>query len=246
MSIIALIPARSGSKRIPDKNIRYLGSHPLIAYTIQSATDSSIFESIIVSTDSPQYAEIAEYYGALVPWLRPPQFSTDTSPDREWIEWTLAQYQKIDKLPSHFMILRPTSPFRDASAIRVAWETYETGHWMKMVEPVSQHPYKTWIVEGGDRMTVINMELNLTHQCFHALPTQCLPTMYVQTGALEIRPTSNIEPSRYQAFVVNDLTGYDINTEKDWVYAEWLITNGKASLPEIHKPPYVKDQGRLC
>ena len=76
-SIVGLIPARSGSKRVPDKNIRLLAGHPLMAYTIAAALESEIFSVVIVSTDSEQYANIARYYGADVPFLRPPKLAGD-------------------------------------------------------------------------------------------------------------------------------------------------------------------------
>src|SRR4030042_3851730 len=86
---IAFIPARSGSNRIKDKNIRALGKHPLITYTITSAIQSGIFERIIVSTDSPKYARIARYYGAEIPFLRPKKYASASSPDIEWLKYTL-------------------------------------------------------------------------------------------------------------------------------------------------------------
>ena len=80
----------------------------------------------------------------------------------------------------------------------------------------------------------------------HALPTQHLPNMFVQTGGLEIRPTANLEPSGYQAFVVNDYNGFDINTQEDWWLAELLIDKGVATLPVINKLPYShRHQGEL-
>ena len=88
-SIIALIPARSGSKRVPDKNIHLLAGHPLIAYTILAAKQSGIFSSMVVSTDSEEYASIAKKYGAEVPFLRPAEISNDLSLDIEWLEFTL-------------------------------------------------------------------------------------------------------------------------------------------------------------
>src|SRR4029453_2502412 len=90
-TIVALIPARSGSKRLPDKNIRILAGHPLIAYTIAAARQSGIFSEIVVSTDSRGYAEFAEKYGAQVLFLPPAELSGDLSPDIEWIEFTLEQ-----------------------------------------------------------------------------------------------------------------------------------------------------------
>ena len=92
-SIVALVPARAGSKRVPDKNIRPLSGHPVIAYTIAAALDSKIFTDVIVSTDSELYAEIVKYYGAEVPFLRPPELAGDQSPDIEWLEYTLDRLQ---------------------------------------------------------------------------------------------------------------------------------------------------------
>ena len=88
-SVVALIPARSGSKRVPGKNIRRLGPHPAMAYTIAAAIESGIFADVIVSTDEEQYSAIARHYGASVPFLRPAEFAGDSSPDIEWIEFTL-------------------------------------------------------------------------------------------------------------------------------------------------------------
>ena len=80
-TIVGLIPARAGSKRVQDKNIRPLAGHPLIAYTIAAALESNVFSDVIVSTDSEKYAEMARYYGAEVPFLRPAEFAGDVSPD---------------------------------------------------------------------------------------------------------------------------------------------------------------------
>ena len=90
-SIIGLIPARAGSKRVKNKNIRRLGDHPVIAYTIVAARTSGVFGAVLVSTDSPLIADIAKHYGAEVPFLRPAEYATDTSPDIEWIEYTLGR-----------------------------------------------------------------------------------------------------------------------------------------------------------
>jgi N-acylneuraminate cytidylyltransferase len=84
-TIVGLIPARAGSKRVPDKNIRLLAGHPVIAYTIAAALESAVFSDVIVSTDSEQYAEIVRYYGAEVPFLRPSELAGDISPDIQWL-----------------------------------------------------------------------------------------------------------------------------------------------------------------
>ena len=118
ISAVALIPARQGSKRVPAKNIRRLGAHPVIAYSIAPAIESGIFESVIVSTDSEETAAIARHYGAEVPFLRPAQFAGDASPDIEWVEYTLTELRRRGRSWDCFSLLRPSSPFRTAGMIR--------------------------------------------------------------------------------------------------------------------------------
>ena len=108
-TIVGLIPARAGSKRVPHKNIRLLAGHPVIAYTIAAALESKVFSDVIVSTDSKQYAEIARYYDAEVPFLRPPELAGDVSPDIEWLEYTLRRLQEDGRKYDCFSILRPSS-----------------------------------------------------------------------------------------------------------------------------------------
>ena len=99
-SIVALIPARAGSKRVADKNIKLLAGHPLIAYTIAAAQQSGIFAAVIVSTDSLHYVDMVKHYGAESPYLRPAEMSGDISPDIEWVSYTL------DRLRSEGRLLR--------------------------------------------------------------------------------------------------------------------------------------------
>ena len=88
-TIVALIPARSGSKRVPHKNIRPLAGHPLIAYSISAAVNSGVFSEVLVSTNSEKYADIARHYGAGVPFLRPQEYAESFSPDIEFVEHAL-------------------------------------------------------------------------------------------------------------------------------------------------------------
>src|SRR5205823_330318 len=97
---------------------------PLIAYGIASAFESNIFSGVIVSTDSERYAEIAKYYGARVPCLRPAKISDDLSPDIEWVDHMLKRLRDEGHTFDCFSILRPTSPFRQADTIRRAWDEF--------------------------------------------------------------------------------------------------------------------------
>src|SRR5262249_37286908 len=147
-SVVALIPARGGSKRVPGKNVRTLGAHPMIAYTIAAAADSGVFDAIIVSTDSEDVAAVARHYGAGVPLLRPAEFATDTSPDIEWLEHVTEGLRAGGRTWDCFCLLRPTSPFRTAGTIQRAWARFSAQQGvdsLRAVEKCAQHPGKMWI-----------------------------------------------------------------------------------------------------
>lgn len=244
-NVIALIPARSGSKRVSDKNIRPLAGHPLIAYTISAALQSGIFSSIIVSTDSEQYADIAKRYGAEVPFLRPPEIAGELSPDIEWVEYTLKQLKDRDRVYDCFSILRPTSPFRQPEMIRRAWQEFlaEKGvDSLRAVEKCKQHPGKMWVVRGN-RMVPL-LPLSPAEQPWHSSQYQSLPEVYVQNASLEIAWSRVIFQGRTIAgnvvmpFFTQDYEGFDINNDYDWKLAEELIQSGEAHLPQITAPAY--------
>lgn len=123
-NILAIIPARSGSKGLKDKNIRKLNGRPMIAYTIEAAQKSGVFKDILVSTDSEEYAEIARKYGAYVPFLRSEKSSSDKASTNEVIEEVLMQLEGMGKIYDEIMILQPTSPLRDENDIKEAAELF--------------------------------------------------------------------------------------------------------------------------
>ena len=123
--IIALIPARSGSERIKNKNIIQLGKKHLIGRTIDEAIKSKLFDYILVSTDSKKYAKIAKSYGAQVPFLRPKKFAKSISPDFEWVNHSIIFLKKKKLNFEYFFILRPTNPFRTAKTILKGWKLYK-------------------------------------------------------------------------------------------------------------------------
>ena len=143
---VALIPARSGSQRVPGKNVLPLAGHPLIAYTNAAALESGLFEETLVSTDSQEIADVARRYGADVV-ARPPEIATATSPDVDWVVHAMRGRDQ-----DAFALLRPTSPFRTAGTILRAWDRFlELGDAIdsiRAVEPCRQHPAKMWTLEG--------------------------------------------------------------------------------------------------
>ena len=230
---------------MPGKNIRTLGGHPVLAYTIVPALESGVFESVIVSTDSPEIAGIARHYGAEVPFLRPPQFAGDTSPDIEWLEYTLNELKRAGRQWDCFSLLRPTSPFRRAETIRRAWSRFiaqEGVDSLRAVEKCAQHPGKMWIVEG-DRMRPLMPSAPGT-QPSHSTPYQALPPVYVQNASLEIAWTRVVFEGRTIAgnvltpFLTEGYEGFDINDPHDWMIAERLIADGEAALPPVPQVPY--------
>ena len=112
-SFLAIIPARSGSKGVKDKNIKPLMHKPLMAYTIEACIHAHIFDEIVVSTDSIQYAKIAREYGASVPFLRPDKLAQDKTAASDVIIHVLNEMSRLGKEFDYFMLLQPTSPLRN-------------------------------------------------------------------------------------------------------------------------------------
>lgn len=212
-TIVGLIPARAGSKRVPGKNVRTLAGHPLIAYTIKTALESKIFAEVIVSTDSEEIAEIARYYGAKVPFLRSPEFATDTSPDIEWVSETLTRLRSQGSVFDCFSILRPTSPLRQPQTIQRAWAAFtkaEDFDSLRAVEKCKQHPGKMWVKQDKEIIPFLRGCENIfpvteqktwmiaeddiekvspskvANTPWHSTPYQALPEVYVQNASLEI------------------------------------------------------------
>lgn len=242
---VALIPARSGSRRIVDKNVKRLGEHPAIAYTISSAQQSGVFGAVVVSTDSARYADIARYYGASVPFLRPPAMAGELSPDIEWVEYTLRRLRDEGQPFDCFSILRPTSPFRLPETIRRAWEQFraEAGvDSLRAVERCTQHPGKMWVIRGRRMFPLL--PLGPPEQPWHSSQYQSLPEVYVQNASLEIAWSRVVFDGRTIAgnvltpFVTEGYEGFDLNQPYDWHYAEELVSSGRAKLPSVPQSPY--------
>ncbi len=244
-SAVAFIPARQGSKRVPGKNVRTIGGHPMLAYAIASALESGVFADVIVSTDSEPIAEVARHYGAQVPFLRPAPFAGDTSPDIEWLDHALRTLAASGRTWDCFSLLRPTSPFRTAATIRRAWTTFRAQEGvdsLRAIEKCAQHPGKMWVVRG-DRMFPL-LPFGPAEQPWHSTPYQALPLVYVQNASLEIAWTRVVLEKRTIAgdvlvpFVTEGYEGFDINDPYDWMLAEKLLAEGVASLPDVRTLPF--------
>ena len=253
-SVVALIPARQGSKRVPGKNVRLLQGHPTLAYTIRPAIESGVFESVIVSTDSEEIADVARHYGAEVPFLRPAAFATDTSPDIEWLEYTLKELGRRGRRWDAFSLLRPTSPFRTAETIRRAWALFGRQQGvdsLRAIEKCAQHPGKMWVVRGERMSPLLPFSQRVASGSgesvevpWHSTPYQALPAVYVQNASLEIAWCRVVLEQHSLAgdvlvpFVTEGYEGFDINDPTDWMVAERLVADGAVVPHAIAQPPY--------
>jgi CMP-N,N'-diacetyllegionaminic acid synthase len=238
-SVVALIPARSGSERVREKNIRPLAGHPLLAYAVTSARQAGIFDRIVCSTDSGKIGEVAQRYGADVPFLRPAALATSTSPDIEWIKHALDQ---LDEHYDLFAIVRATNPFRGPDVLRRGLEqllsTPEADS-IRAVELVKQHPGKMWVLEGKTMRPLLDQsQLDVA---WHAGQYQALPPIYVQNSALEIAwtrvvsQTGTREGRVVAPFLTQGHEGFNIDDEEDWEQARRILDRGDAELPHVQQ-----------
>jgi CMP-N,N'-diacetyllegionaminic acid synthase len=243
--IVGLIPARAGSQRVPNKNVLQLQGHPLLAYTISAALDSGVFEKVIVSTDSDVYAQIALHYGAEVPFLRPNSLAQDSSADIGWVAHSLENLALIGFEFEIFSILRPTSPFRNASTIRRAYEEFSSRtdiDSIRAVELCSQHPGKMWRIKGDHLIPLLSVQPDGLD--WFSSPTQSLPEVWVQNASLEIAfsrcvlESESISGNRIAPFRTVFPEGIDINSEFDFARAKMVVDEGLFSLPEVRVDPY--------
>ena len=243
-SAIALIGARSGSERVVGKNVRRLAGHPLLAYAIETARRAEVFDRILVSTDSEQIAQVARWYGADVPFLRPDEYATSTSPDIEWIAWTLP---RLDERYDLFAIVRATNPFRGPDVIRRGLDqllaTPEADS-IRAVELVKQHPGKMWVIDEVGRLMRPLLDQSHLDVAWHAGQYQALPPVYVQNSALEIAWTRVVEATGTREgviqapFLTEGYEGLNIDDEDDFARAEELVASGRARLPAVEREPY--------
>jgi N-acylneuraminate cytidylyltransferase len=248
-SATALVPARAGSLRVRDKNIRPLAGHPLLAYAIAAARASGVFSAVVVSTDSEAYGEIARWYGAEA-IARPPEMAGATSPDIQWVTHALEALAGQGRGTDAFAILRPTSPFRRPETIRRAWRAFlaaEGADSLRGVEKVGQHPGKMWRLDGARMRPLLDQPAG--EQPWHSRQMADLPALYVQNASLEIAwtrtalATGTIAGSEVAPFLTEGDEGVDINTEKDWWWAERLIATDEARLPEVDGAPFPPGAG---
>ena len=219
--ILALIPARGGSKSIPRKNIYPVAGKPLIAYSIQQALESKHITRVIVSTDDEEIANVSRKWGAEVPFMRPAEFSQDQSLDIEVFDHALRWLKKNDDYQPELVVhLRPTGPVRRVALIEQAIEAilaHPEADALRSVQIAKQNPYKMWFIENGLLKPILQLE-GVTES--YNMPRQKLPKTYWQNGTLDItRPQTVLEKKSMMgenilAFEITE-PAYDLDYPED-------------------------------
>ncbi|MGP5338210.1 acylneuraminate cytidylyltransferase family protein [Psychrobacter maritimus] len=220
---IAIIPARGGSKRLPGKNIKLLGDKPLIAWTIEAAIKSNIFDHVFVSTDSKEIASVSKDYGAKVPFLRPAELASDTATTNDVVTHLISWFEKeYGQEVSNIAILQPTSPLRNAQHIIEAFEEMKTKHAKAIVSVCElEHPIQFCNKLGLDGSMDGFIELGDMKR------TQDLDSTYRLNGAIYIfgREYVGRMIELYSmgtfAYIMDSKSSIDIDTKDDFNLAEY-------------------------
>jgi CMP-N,N'-diacetyllegionaminic acid synthase len=218
-SVLAIIPARAGSKRIRHKNIRHFAGRPLIAHTIEQARSSDVIDRVIVDTDSPELAAVARKYGAEVPFLRPAHLADDHSPVIDSVFHLLGRLNKEENYtPSHILILQTTSPLREVEDIEKCWHLMQSSKATTLVTVCATRPKPkdlAWLV--GDKVTPTHLAAN---------PKKVLYgyngfVFLVETKAL--LKEKQIITKKTAGVVCSEWRSIDIDVPEEWALAELLF-----------------------
>ena len=227
--IYAIIPARGGSKGVPDKNIKQLFGFPLLAYSIAAAKLCSQISRIIVSTDTDFYAKIARYFGAEVPFLRPKALSTDTSTDLEFmthvVTWMKENQQEI---PNYWVHLRPTTPLRQIRKLEEAIASFiqcPDATSLRSAHECPESPYK-WFLLNNNFYEPLSKSMNSE---MINLPRQQMPRVFIPDGYIDVLKTDvfmnspSLHGEKILAYESPCCT--EIDTLDDFNYLEYQLNN---------------------
>ena len=243
--VLAIVPARGGSKSIPRKNIRPFAGHPLLAYSVAAARQASCVTRVVVSTDDEEIAAVGRAYGAEVPFLRPVELAQDQTQDLPVFQHALRWLDETEGYrPQVVVQLRPTSPVRPVDlvdrAVAMLLDHAEADS-VRGVVPSGQNPYKMWRREpSSGRLTPLLPDIAGEP---YNMPRQELPPTFWQTGHVDaIRPRAILEQHSMSGRVILGLLidssfTVDIDTLRDWERAEWQLSNPDLPAVRLGPPP---------
>lgn len=223
---IAIIPARSGSKGLPDKNIKNLCGKPLMAYSIEAAIESNCFDEIFVSTDSKKYADIAQQYGANASFLRSKELSSDTAGSWDVVREVLSEFEKRGKVFDKIMLLQPTSPLRTAEDIVNAFKLMKEKNANSILSVTETDHSPIWcntLPKDGCMDSFINKE-------YVNVPRQLLPRYYRINGAIYLFYKEELEKQAMfcegcYSYIMPKECSVDIDGALDFSIAEYLMNH---------------------
>ena len=227
MKNIAVIPARSGSKGLPDKNIRSVNGKPLLAYTIEAALESGCFDTVHVSTDSERYAEIARQYGADVPFLRSAALATDTASTWDAVREVLACYDERGKRFDTMMLMQPTTPLRTGEDVKEAYALLQKKQAKSVIAVCEVDHSPLWcdtIPDSGSMKGFGRKDLAWVNR-------QDLRPYYRVNGAIyllsvngiNIPPDDEIYEDNCYALFMDRKKSVDVDSEDDLALVEFLL-----------------------
>lgn len=184
MKVIVVIPARSGSKSLPKKNILPLNGKPMLCYSVYYGLNCDAVGKVVVSTDSEEFAEVARGCGADVPFIRPVELAEDNTRDYPVMRHAMDYFESIGEVYDVYILLRPTSPLRPQGLIEKAIEIMTqqpTASSVRTVAKIKEHPYRAWNIKEDGSMS--GFVADIEESC--NVPRQELPEVYFQTGDLE-------------------------------------------------------------
>ena len=240
VEVLALIPARGGSKGLPRKNIKSLGGYPLIGYSIAAALNAKLVNRTVVTTDDPEISDLAREYGAEVPFIRPAEFAQDDTRDLPVFQHALKWFSEQENYhPDVVVQLRPTSPFRPPElideAIQILLNNTDATS-VRGVVPSQQNPFKMWMIEPeGSMVPLLETEFE---EPFN-MPRQELPPTFWQTGHIDVIKTETIINGSMSgldvyAYQIDPRFSVDLDNLLDWQRAEMRL---KSFGSQIVMPP---------
>lgn len=229
-SVLALIPARGGSKRLPGKNLLPLAGRPLIAWSIEDARAVPGIDDVLVSTDDAAIAEAARQHGASVPWLRPAELASDQASSNDVVLHALAQCALAGHAYDIVLLLQPTSPFRDLAKIREALAqcVRHGGEPVVAMAPARSHPAWCFHVREDGTMQPVLDGAGVHRRSQDLAPAFEISGNLYAMGVSQFQAARSFFTPRTRALVIDDpMQAVDIDDDFDWLVAQAVATQRK-------------------
>jgi N-acylneuraminate cytidylyltransferase len=235
--VFAIIPARSGSKGVRDKNIKSLRGHSLLEWSINAAKRSQLIDRVFISTDSLEYAQIGREHGAEVPFLRPDDISGDTASDLDFIIHAIEEFHKMGLEPDYLVHIRPTTPIRDPDVIDAAISLFQNNNQfnsLRSVHKMSESSYKTLEIHDG---ILTPLALFGDTKMDSNAPRQSFPDTYQANGYVDVLDTKfimenqEIHGKKILPFITD--TAYEVDSIEDFDYLEYQALNSQEIIEKL-------------